>query len=50
MTQDQQDIMTMRGLFWLKVEGKITLKEMQTEIDVIMGRQLDLKNLEEANK
>lgn len=50
MTQNRQDIMSMRQAFWDKFYGRITLWTMQTKIEVIMDRQLDLKNLEETNK
>lgn len=46
--QDRQDIKRMRGLFWAKFYGEITLAEMQVEIEKIMNKQgsltLDIYN------
>lgn len=40
--QDRQDIRRMRSLFWAKVNGEITLAEMQAEVKKIVDRQLTL--------
>lgn len=39
MTQNQIDILAMRGLFWQKFRGDISQAQLEAEVALIMSRQ-----------
>lgn len=44
ITQNQSDVLAIRQAFWDMFYGKLTLTEMQIEIDKILHKQLKLEN------